>query len=771
MYPQSSASPEPSSHPSGNVPSRSGSVKRARELLAAGVRPERSPQPAPANPTATTGAGPSQMQWPLPASGLQVKPHPKLLPTRSPPPTGPLPPRPGEHSGLELLSSSVYSVNRQESERKFVNTSRNSARTTPSFSQPKYQQARAPRQAGDSVPISPTSTVRTDYTIELPEPHPRQQSVGLVPPHARRHPGIVSPIQEERNTSRQNLASMASSHAMPVSWGSGPPGSEVVGIYMEKQQNQPKLPGSDESPESISEEFTHVRSASVGKRGKPTVRTISRSNHSSEVLPAIPNIPDLPSLPAKAYDPREKELVGLAIGTQNGPSLDQSNPGFHRSSTSLESAIDPEKPRIAKDEENPYIVKSLELPKAAPTLSDMRPGSRRPPRLDLDAVRTAESRGSLSSLTDLIRRATKLASNLDRGKTASRIDPDRDGITRISYARSSGSISDILASFPNPVLTMPARNGSWPIFFGRGPNQYNVEPLYSHEDGPNSKKERKCCGIPKKWFIFLSILLFVIIVLAVLLPVFLIAVPHQKANESSCATKNPCHNGGFSVSSGTICACVCSNGYTGSQCTTAGDSSCVTSQVNNSTSSRSATMGSSLPDLFSQSDSEFGISLDTITIMAMFSMNNLSCQTENALVAFSDVQSIGSRTKRSIELPLEINVGIEASSTPDLHDPNVVREVRSYATKDGILYDGDAGTNTTTTSSTNKSSSVPSNIVEFSKVAVLYIFQETGSFDTAQSSESSIQTYLVDSYNNVTHPSLNVGSFKLDFEKTSITKT
>jgi hypothetical protein len=41
---------------------------------------------------------------------------------------------------------------------------------------------------------------------------------------------------------------------------------------------------------------------------------------------------------------------------------------------------------------------------------------RRPPRLDMDAVRDAEARGSLTSLPDLIRRATKLAAMMDRGK-------------------------------------------------------------------------------------------------------------------------------------------------------------------------------------------------------------------------------------------------------------------------------------------------------------------------------------------------------------------
>lgn len=48
---------------------------------------------------------------------------------------------------------------------------------------------------------------------------------------------------------------------------------------------------------------------------------------------------------------------------------------------------------------------------------------RRPPRLDIDAVREAESRGSLTSLPDLIRRATRLASMIDKGKRpSSRLD-------------------------------------------------------------------------------------------------------------------------------------------------------------------------------------------------------------------------------------------------------------------------------------------------------------------------------------------------------------
>lgn len=62
------------------------------------------------------------------------------------------------------------------------------------------------------------------------------------------------------------------------------------------------------------------------------------------------------------------------------------------------------------------------LPGPTPTMSVRRPGARRPLRLDMNAVRDAEARGSLTSLSDLIRRATKLATNLDHGRTASRND-------------------------------------------------------------------------------------------------------------------------------------------------------------------------------------------------------------------------------------------------------------------------------------------------------------------------------------------------------------
>jgi hypothetical protein len=289
--------------------------------------------------------------------------------------------------------------------------------------------------------------------------------------------------------------------------------------------------------------------------------------------------------------------------------------------------------------------------------------------------------------------------------------------------------------------------------------------------------------MPRKIFILICIALFIVVILAVLLPVFLVAVPREKAN-STCAEKNPCENGGVSVSGGTECSCVCSNGYTGSQCNIAGDGSCTTALIDNGSN---ATMGSALPALFEQSKEKFGITLDPVTIMALFSMNDVSCKTENALVAFSDVTSENtSKARRSVHL-----IADSVPSVPRT-DPTPVLAVRSEATMNGILYDDSSATatpkptqtessmssstsvgiqSTSTEANASKSTAtgVPEHVVGFSRVAVLYILQKTGSLDSALSSEEDIQGYLLDSYANTTHPSMRVGAFDVDFEKLTIT--
>lgn len=823
-------------------PDRKGSVKRAREQLAAGVRPTRA-SPAPPvtaiprpNPPPPRNAS-HNTQWPLPATGLQPRPlnphqHPRYLAPRGPPPQRP--PRPNEvpvQDPSQIPSPSIYSV-RSGPDSETSSYYPYPTRPARSFSQPKVNQHYPPRivtsdgqrpSTADGSCASPTSTVDmtprisiatddlfrhsmastsssapTVPPIPLPEPprplntQQKPRTAGLTAPSAhktRARRSSVSPIPEELPNPRQTLGSLASSRAIPSSWGSGPAESEILGAYLDSESDNDDHSGAT----AKEDQAALVRNASVGKRGKPTMRTISKSNPNSEVM-----VPDVPSTQQKD-DPRPKasDEIAVAEATVNQvPNQQTLARRVSASTASGESYIDPEKPRFAQPlPDHAYHDSSLEkelelLPRAAPTMSDKRPGGRKPPRLDMGAVRDAEARGSLSSLTDLIRRATKLATNLDHGRTASRNDilaAEGDSRPPFGRRRNSGSISDILHMFPNPSLETPDKpRGSWPVFFGRS-GLRNGEALGSNADEPEAKKPpRRCCGMPRKWFIVLCVILFIIVILAVLLPVFLVAVPNEKSSsETSCAKNNPCSNGGVSVSSGEKCSCVCSNGYTGSKCTTKADSSCVNSHIDNGSISKNATMGSSLPSIFDQSKTDFDITLDPVTIMALFSMNNISCKTENALIAFSDVDRSSGSSRRSLDLDLDVE---------DSTQPTPASLAARAATTNGVLFDnsgnghdsGSKGTQTTATqetsttsatstatarSSKTKSTGVPDSVIEFSRVAVLYVMQDTGSFESALSSEKEIASYLNEKYASTSSPSLELlDTFSLDFSNKTITR-
>ncbi|KAI2675864.1 hypothetical protein CBS147355_6045 [Penicillium roqueforti] len=794
----------PNSGPSGE-PARKGSVKRARQMLDAGVRPERASPPQMRQPPVPRNIS-HQAQWPLPDTGLPPHPanqHPRYLVPRGPPPQRP--PHPGE-----MPSPSIYSER----------DSRVSEMGLPprSSSQPQPSALAQSHRPIDNTPASPTSTIdltprisiatedlfRQSVASDMPQfpptslpaesdlsqDEPRHRTAGLVaplnsrrPPRARR--SSVSPIPEELAHPRFTKCSVASSRAIP-SWGSGPAESEILGAYDIDSDDGQRSPGFQEDDTRL------VRNASIGKRGKPTMRTILKSNPVSVV-----------DMPAPTQEESAKGTTARSVGLGAAASQAPHIPSQLRKSSTTSSeppkGLNLEKPPLSTKHEslssNAQLEKELEafgqLPNAAPTMSDKRPGGRKPPALNMHALRDAEARGSLSSLSDLIRRATKLASNLDHGRTASRANlaGDEAGFKGMGHRpRNSGSLSEMLASFPPPGLATPEARGStasWPVFFGRS-NLRNVEQLNSSDDDPNAPRRKKtCCGIPRKIFVLICVVIFIIVILAVLLPVFLVAVPRENAS-TPCAEKNPCENGGVSVSAGTQCSCICSNGYIGSQCTVLGDGSCTTALISDGSN---ATMGSALPVLFNESKEKFNITLDPVTIMALFNMNDVTCTTENALVAFSAVTTDTSKTRRSVNLV--------ADSMPSVSktDPTPVLAARSEATMNGILYDDSESSKTATTTSaptqtesatsasatkassqttaaaasTSTAISVPDKVVGFSRIAVLYILQKTGSLDTALSSEEDIEEYLADSYANATQPAMKVGAFAVDFEKLTIT--
>lgn len=308
-----------------------------------------------------------------------------------------------------------------------------------------------------------------------PPPAATAQRKGGPPPTTRRGPSShystithVSPIPEERN-SRRGTDSFASSHVIPSSWGSNSPDGE----FDEEDYISSKYVEHDEGAGL-------VRQASLGQRSKPTLRTIRSSEDPSGQGNGTQKFNNgkigkggiVAQAAVAAGAGAGAIAAGLGSTRYEMPPVKTVAPGrtifldaSSSSSSPLSAEIDFEKREVAPRSPasppiNPRIAQlagGLEKGKEflganPPAMSDRIPGTRRPPRLDLDAVKDAEARGSLTSLPDLIKRATRLAANLDRGKTASRVGM----LDLFKYeAASSGKGSRKLktSSLENKVLT------------------------------------------------------------------------------------------------------------------------------------------------------------------------------------------------------------------------------------------------------------------------------------------------------------------------------
>lgn len=390
-----------------------------------------------------------------------------------------------------------------------------------------------------------------------------------------------------------------------------------------------------------------------------------------------------------------------------------------------------------------------------------RAGKRRPPRLQIDAVRDAEARGSLTSLPDLIKRATRLASNLDRGKTASRLGMnwfDGAGIGDDEKQRSaadnrrSGSISDILASFPPAGAATPPPGSRTERRSAAGWSSHlRHSHLPSDSDAGEIRKRRKrCCGLPLWLFLLLLLLLILLVAAAIIVPVVLVVIPKQNGNGgntsdskelSSCQSTLSCQNGGANVitSSGT-CQCLCVNGYTGSACGTASGAGCTTTTVG---STDDATVGTAIPRLLSGAQSNFSVPLDGTTLLGLFSGADLSCNTENALVTFNN----NAGAKRDLDLAVQPTPTLQRRETATSS-----AEVGAV-TSNGIVFESGTPTASTasatstsisssSTASSTASSSGNSTSLDFARVAVLYVLQTSGELDDAVTAQENLQAYF-----------------------------
>lgn len=416
-------------------------------------------------------------------------------------------------------------------------------------------------------------------------------------------------------------------------------------------------------------------------------------------------------------------------------------------------------------------------------------------RLDIGAVREAEARGSMTSLTDLIRRATRVASNLDRGKTASRLGHlDMFGSTdKLANLRNS-TYSDVLDAFPPPAhgtgTNTPGRPTTmWP----HGEKQYmasksSLGRFVETTADQEKPRKRQCCGLSPIAFVIVLIIVFLLVAAAVLVPVFLLLVipgEHKSVNLANCHATHTCQNGGYSVTADNICSCICVNGFTGADCSQERDTECVSQTLSDGQNTyKDATIGLGLQDTIQTAQPEFGIPLNATILLSQFAYNNLTCASENSLVVFNTQAS--ARTKRFVIVPgmmsTEPHIPVlnlppsESKQTPrfvivdgqdDVNEeiplaPTHTIKARQDATQsaNGIVYATTGGTTSSTatrsgststaTSATNTPSSagghnVTSEQTSFAAVVVLYVLQTSSQINNAVTAYQAISAFFQES--------------------------
>ena len=658
-----------------------------------------------------------------------------------------------------------------------------------------------------SIPAVPPMPPMPAY-----QPPPRRN---LGPPPSARKGGssyysqtsFVPPIPEEMS---ETHSSFASSTVMPESWGDGPPEYYMgAGIDEEEEEEEEEedAPGGNSGRGSSAGDHDDA-SGLVRKGGHPRIASLDtvesgdesdRGSRSMQELdwqtrqderwrPGLVGTADTDPIgrhdfrgntrlhPYSGYEsdatfldsPTGESPMPRALKTNNLPA---SNAYFGTAS----SPVSPADPRV--DQILGHLEKGGALassgtasPSAAPSMTGK--GTKRPPNLNLKA--TKEGRDSASSLPELIRWATKLASNLDRGKTASRIGmldmlnaKEKESRERAGNGSRNGSISDILAAFPSPSPTTPTgqRPSGWPTPSPRGKSNLSRAQTVNYGSSTGHKdKKRRCCGMPIWAFILLLIILLLLIAAAVIIPITLIVLPRQHRNNSptlsSCQTSHPCENGGDIVVIDKTCRCVCANGYTGSTCNTAGDSSCTTTDVPtipNTGPYKNSTLGSSIPRILTGAQSKYSIPITSPILLSLFSLSNLSCSSENALVTFNSQSQ-----RRDLDLPLLSSSEVHPPHRPrmlDLEDiialptrthhyPSHILEARGAAqTSNDIIFaapTGDFAPAATSSApvSTSDQKTITPTVLDFARTAVLFIFQETSSLDTTSSALSKLQATL-----------------------------
>lgn len=223
------------------------------------------------------------------------------------------------------------------------------------------------------------------------------------PPSERRPPSFDVPLIVDEPSPGPKLA-VPSGHVSARA-------SDIIGAYMDSESDDDrasKIPSHDD-------QAGLVRHASLASMAKPSLRVIHGKSSTDSFKSALSKS-TLPGAAAKEVSVDSGDGDSTARPSSDAYKFDSEKFPFPLNTHDRQPG--------ARDIDNDFGSLEKEigvLLRVAPKMSDKRPFGRRPPPLNMDAVREAQARGSLTSLHDLIKRATRLASNLEHGRTASKV--------------------------------------------------------------------------------------------------------------------------------------------------------------------------------------------------------------------------------------------------------------------------------------------------------------------------------------------------------------
>lgn len=278
-------------------------------------------------------------------------------------------------------------------------------------------------------------------------------------------------------------------------------------------------------------------------------------------------------------------------------------------------------------------------------------------------------------------------------------------------------------------------------------------------DEGQGKRRRRCCGLPVWAFVILMILLLCIIVAAVLVPleffVFKNLGNHDKPQSAlaQCQESLKCQNGGTNIMSQGTCSCICTNGFTGSDCSVEGSDGCTMTSLGGDLNN--VTLGKNIPRLIEASQKNFSIPLSGTAIMAKLNSQELSCIAQNSLVTFDgaasrkrealldmDIREAASLVIRAPESATAIVVSSETANPTKLivdeGSPESVPTTTGNA--GGATKTSGTAVPTQTKNPTNKFQ-ITNEVLDFARVAVLFVLQQQD-LDSAQDAQSSIDKFF-----------------------------